>query len=74
MRLKIRCDGWKRKYFGCAWEAEPKNQITVLITICILFIILAAYRPYSDVRYIYPSPIGPYIVDALIYLSCCANF
>jgi hypothetical protein len=22
MRLKIRCDGWKRKYFGCAWEVN----------------------------------------------------
>jgi hypothetical protein len=20
MRLKIRCDGWKRKYFGFAWQ------------------------------------------------------
>jgi hypothetical protein len=22
MRLKIRCDGWKRKYFGYAWQVN----------------------------------------------------
>jgi hypothetical protein len=22
MRLKIRCDRWKRKYFGFAWEVN----------------------------------------------------
>jgi hypothetical protein len=22
MRPKIRCDGWKRKYFGYAWEVN----------------------------------------------------
>jgi hypothetical protein len=22
MRVKIRCDGWKRKYFGYAWQVN----------------------------------------------------
>jgi hypothetical protein len=25
MRRKIRCDGWKRKYFGFAWEVNEAN-------------------------------------------------
>jgi hypothetical protein len=27
MRRKIRCDGWKRKYFGLVWEVNKPRYV-----------------------------------------------
>jgi hypothetical protein len=35
MRLKIRCDGWKRKYFGFAWEVNtPRKSVKNFLGWC----------------------------------------
>jgi CRISPR/Cas system CMR-associated protein Cmr1 (group 7 of RAMP superfamily) len=33
MRLKIRCDGWKRKYFGFAWEVNMAAMFQIRIIV-----------------------------------------